>query len=140
MLFKIIVFLLSPFINSYEETQAHTTVYLSGAAYCGKDNYDTMLLAGPASGFVYTDTLYDVKTDLQGYIGYIPAKKSIYVVVRGSSSILNWIDDLEVKLVDYVSWPICNCNVIMMLVSVALDFTVILKEERLLAFDLELMV
>jgi hypothetical protein len=112
MLFKFIVFLLSPFIiKSYEETQAHTTVYLSGAAYCGKDNYETMHLTGPATGFVYTDTLYDVKTDLQGYIGYIPAKKSIYVVVRGSSSILNWIDDLEVKLVDYVSWPICNCNV-----------------------------
>jgi hypothetical protein len=112
MLFELFVLLLSPFIiNSYEETQAYTTVYLSGAAYCGKDNYNSMLLAGPATGFVYKETLYDVKTDLQGYIGYIQSQKSIYVVIRGSSSILNWIDDFEVKLVNYDSWPTCNCNV-----------------------------
>lgn len=112
MFLNLFIFLLSPFIiNSYEEIQAHTTVYLSGAAYCGKNNYDTMLLDGPATGFVYEDTLYDIKTDLQGYIGYIPSRKSIYVIVRGSSSLLNWIDDLEVKLVDYVSWPTCNCHV-----------------------------
>ena len=111
MIFIFILMFLLSFINSYEDKQAYTTLYLSGASYCGKDNYETMVLNGPATGFVYKDTLYDVKTDLQGYIGYIPSMKSIYVVIRGSSSLLNWIDDLEIKLVDYVSWPTCNCHV-----------------------------
>jgi len=96
---------------SYDSAQLNTGVWLSGAAYCGKDKYSSMILKGPASGFVYKDTLYDVKTDLQGYIGILPTTKSIYVVLRGSSSAINWLDDFEVKLVPYTSFPECNCNV-----------------------------
>jgi len=96
---------------SYDSAQLNTCVWLSGAAYCGKDKYSSMILKGPASSFVYKDTLYDVKTDLQGYIGILPTTKSIYVVLRGSSSVVNWLDDFEVKLVPYTSFPECNCNV-----------------------------
>lgn len=98
-------------ISSYDSSQLNTGVWLSGAAYCGKDNYNTMILGGPASGFTYKETLYDVKTDLQGYIGILSTTKSIYVVLRGSSSIMNWLDDFEVKLVPYDSFPECNCKV-----------------------------
>jgi len=97
------------FPSSYDLEQANICEYLSGAAYCGKDNYKTMGLAGPASGFVYQYTLYDIKTDLQGYIGYLSSKKSIYVALRGSSSKL--LDDIEVKLVDYTTWSMCGCKV-----------------------------
>ena len=65
---------------SYDSAQLNTGVWLSGAAYCGKDKYKSMILGGPASGFVYKDTLYDIKTDLQGYIGTLATTKSIYVV------------------------------------------------------------
>ena len=88
-----------------------TGVWLSGAAYCGKDQYKTMKLGGPATGFVYKDTLYDSKTDIQGYIGTLSSTKTIYVVLRGSSSVMNWLDDFEVKLVPYSSYPNCNCSV-----------------------------
>lgn len=98
-------------VSSYDSSQLETGVWLSGAAYCGKDNYKTMILAGPASSFTYKETIYDVKTDLQGYIGILPTTKSIYVVIRGSSSIVNWLDDFEVKLVPYNTFPECNCNV-----------------------------
>lgn len=97
--------------GAYDLEQANICEYLSGAAYCGKDKYKTMELVGSASGFVYQDTLYDVKTDLEGYTGYLSSTKTIYVVLRGSSSLLNWLDDAEVKLVDYNSWPSCNCMV-----------------------------
>ena len=107
-----ILFLINNFrIEGYNMDQANICEYLSGAAYCGKEYYDTMKLAGPASGFVYQDTLYDIKTDLQGYIGYISSKKKIYVVLRGSSSVLNWLDDFEIRLVEYTTWPTCGCNV-----------------------------
>jgi len=86
-------------------------VWLSGAAYCGKDKYKSMLLGGPALGFVYKDTIYDIKTDLQGYIGTLSTTKSIYVVLRGSSSIMNWLDDFEVNQVSYTTYPECNCQV-----------------------------
>lgn len=98
-------------VKSYDISNANICEYLSGAAYCGKEQYKTMHLDGPASGFVYQDTLYDIKTDLQGYIGYLSSKKTIYVALRGSSSVLNWLDDAEVKLVDYTSWPTCGCKV-----------------------------
>jgi hypothetical protein len=98
-------------VSSYDLAQLNTGVWLSGAAYCGKDKYSSMILKGPATGFVYKDTLYDVKTDLQGYIGILPTTKSIYVVLRGSSSAINWLDDFEVKLVPYATFPECNCNV-----------------------------
>jgi len=91
--------------------QLNIGVWLSGAAYCGKDKYKAMTLNGPAMGFVYRDTLYDVKTDLQGYIGTLSASKSIYVVLRGSSSTMNWLDDFEVKQVPYTTFPECNCKV-----------------------------
>lgn len=98
-------------IFAYDFNQANVSVYLSGAAYCGKDKYKSMSLSGPAVGFTYETTLYDIHTDLQGYIGYLPSTKSIYVALRGSSSALNWLDDAEVKLVDYTSFPDCKCKV-----------------------------
>ena len=96
---------------SYDYTQLNTGVWLSGAAYCGKDKYNTMILGGPATGFTYKETIYDAKTDLQGYIGILPTTNSIYVVIRGSSSVMNWLDDFEVKLVPYDTFPECKCNV-----------------------------
>lgn len=98
-------------VQSYDLQQLNTCVWLSGAAYCGKDKYKTMILAGPASTFTYKETIYDIATDLQGYIGILPTTKSIYVVLRGSSSTMNWLDDFEVKLVPYNTFPECNCKV-----------------------------
>ena len=97
--------------NTYSSTQLTNGVWLAGAAYCGKDKYSTMKLSGPATGFVYKSTIYDAKTDLQGFIGLMDSTKSIHVVLRGSSSTMNWLDDFEVKQVPYNSWPECNCQV-----------------------------
>jgi hypothetical protein len=109
--FYFLFFILLSKVICYDTTQLNTGVWLSGAAYCGKEKYKTMILGGPASGFTYKETLYDVRTDLQGYIGILPTTKSIYVVLRGSSSIMNWLDDFEVKLVPYNTFPECNCKV-----------------------------
>lgn len=111
-LFFLFLLILFYFTNaSYNSTYAQVGVYLSGAAYCGKDKYSTMVLAGPAKGFVVTGTLYDRTTDLQGYMGYLDLTKSIHIVLRGSSSVLNWLDDFEVKQVPYDSWSECGCKV-----------------------------
>ena len=99
------------FIKSYDIDQLNISVWLSGAAYCKKEDYSAMKLGGPAKGFIYKDLLYDKKTDLQGFTGVLSSTKSIYVVLRGSSSDKNWIEDFEAKKVHYDSFPKCNCEV-----------------------------
>ena len=103
--------LVNCFGQIYDPNQALINVWLSGAAYCDKNTYNKMILAGPAVGFVYKKTLYDLKTDLQGYTGIIPNQKKIYVAYRGTSSISNWMSDLEVKQVSYTSYPECQCKI-----------------------------
>jgi hypothetical protein len=68
-----------------------------------------MVLGGPATGFIYKDSIYDMKTDLRGYIGILDKTQSIYVVLRGSSSLMNWIDDAEVRKVPYTTYA-NECN------------------------------
>lgn len=115
-MFTTLFFCLSSFLyfansTQFDLEQLNTSVWLSGAAYCGKEKYETMRLSGPATDFVYKDTLYDSKTDLQGFIGILSSTKSIYVVIRGSSSKMNWLDDLEVRKVEYTTYPQCDCKV-----------------------------
>lgn len=98
-------------IPNFDQNQANTAVWLSGAAYCSKDTYNTMQLAGPASGFEIADILYDPATDLQGFTGVLHSDKTIYIAFRGSSSLLNWIDDAEVIKVPYNTFPDCACKV-----------------------------
>lgn len=104
-------FLLFSCCEIYDPNQALINVWLSGAAYCDKDTYGKMIVSGPASGFVYKNTLYDPKTDLQGFIGIIPSQKTIYIAYRGTSSYYNWLDDLQVKQVSYYTYPECNCKI-----------------------------
>lgn len=108
--FTILIFF--NFVSStYDLNIATQSVYLSGASYCGKEKYSSMIV-DTLPDFMYSDTLYDIKTDLQGFIGYSKSNKFIYVSFRGSSSVLNWMDDFEVKLVPYKSFDDCvNCKI-----------------------------
>lgn len=90
---------------------ANISVWLSSAAYCDKELYPNMTLSGPASGFKYIDTLYDLKTDTQGFIGYHHNSHAIYVVIRGTSSALNWLDNIQMLHTPYLTYPECACNV-----------------------------
>jgi predicted lipase len=70
-----------------------------------------MVLSGPSEGFQVSHILYDPKYDLQGYAGVLPSTKTAYIVFRGSSSIMNWLDDFEVKKIPYDTYPECDCKV-----------------------------
>ena len=82
---------------------------LSEYAYCGHDQYSKIKFGGAATGFVLKSTIYDSTNDTNGYIGYLPSDNSIYVVFRGSESILNWVTNLSATKTDYTSYPECNC-------------------------------
>jgi hypothetical protein len=56
---------------------------------------------GTAAGFIASKVLYDKTTDTNGFVGYLPSNNSIYVVFRGSISIVNWISDFDATAADY---------------------------------------
>jgi len=85
-----------------------TGVWLSGAAYCPKELYSTMRL--DSIDFVYNATLHNGWSDLQGFIGRV-LPDEIWVIFRGSSSVRNWIHDLEFAKVAYDTFPECGCSV-----------------------------
>jgi len=89
----------------YDPSQLDIGVFLSGASYCGKEKYSSMKLKGPAMNFIYESTIYDENTDLQGYIGVL--HKTIYVVLRGSNSLENWLYDLRIYQIPY-EYPNCE--------------------------------
>lgn len=49
-------------------------------------------------------TIDEKRYDTQGFVGYIPAQKTIYVVFRGSTSIEDWLQDLSELLCDAPSY------------------------------------
>ncbi len=98
----------TPFV--YDTNQATKSLWLAAAAYCGKKEYESHVFQGPTTGFVWTKTIADAM-DTQGYVGYLPSDKSIYVVFRGSQSLRNWITNLDAFKTNYTSYPECNCQV-----------------------------
>lgn len=117
MAFVLLLLLCSFFgINAIENTgsfnilQANISVWLSAAASCGKDYYKSHVFKGPTEGFIVTSVIDNFR-DTEGYIGYLPSDKSIYVVFRGSISIRNWLTDLDAFKTPYLTFPECECEV-----------------------------
>jgi len=110
---KIFILLLNLYftIAKYDYNILMSNVWLSGAAYCNKENYNKMNIGGPASDFEVKSILYDRLTDVQGYIGILPSQNTINILIRGTSSVINWVDDFQINLVPYESFPECNCKV-----------------------------
>ena len=91
--------------NSYNLTNLITSVLLSGAAYC--DDYSNLSIPLTDDLKIH-DTFYDPETDLRGFAASI--NNTYYVALRGSSSAQNWIDDFEIRLVDYDKCAGCSVH------------------------------
>lgn len=88
------------------------SLHLSQLAYCGKGKYLDMEYPGVLSGFVATKVIYSgVISDTEGFVGYMPNSKSIYVVFRGSSSPQDIMTDIGIIRTNYDSYPECKCGV-----------------------------
>ena len=96
--------------NGYTDAQARISLHLSQDAYCGKAVYLTQHYSGVLAGFVATKVISNLVDDVEGFVGYLPSDKSIYVVFRGSESIRNWITNLTVDKTNYTTFSDCtNC-------------------------------
>lgn len=98
-------------VNGTADAASERAVWLCSATYCDPSTYLTREFTGPTAGFVATYSIHDDKSDTTGYIGYLPSASTIYVVFRGSSSIRNWISDLNAFKTAYTTYPDCNCEV-----------------------------
>ena len=87
------------------------SLWLSAATFCSKEEYLTRTYIGPTEGFVPTYVIYDQRTDTEGYIGYLPLEKTIFVVFRGSISTKNWLTDFDFRKTSYDTYPECECQV-----------------------------
>lgn len=103
---KILLFF-SLFINlvysSYNANIANISAKLSANTYCDKENYKKLEIPG----FELKSIFSNKGSDMEGFIGTM--QRNIYIVFRGSSSIRNWIKDLEFMKTKY---PYCSgCEV-----------------------------
>ena len=88
---------------------ANTSVSLSATAYCGSKSIHGHIFSGFATGFVETLLINGEEFDEEGFIGYRNTDEKIYVVFRGSYSLLNWLADLSFITTVY---PYCDrCRV-----------------------------
>lgn len=97
--------------NGYSDAQARISLQLSQDSYCGKAVYMSQHYSGVVAGFVPTKIISNLVDDVEGFVGYLPSDKSIYVAFRGSESIRNWITNLTVDKMNYNTFPECACQV-----------------------------
>lgn len=93
LFFEARVFFVSLFaaLCSSIDNQTYMAVRLAAAAYCSKPPYSIEGLR----------EIHNPVSDLDGFVGVVPALETIYVALRGSVSIRNWIKDLEILQTDY---------------------------------------
>lgn len=72
---------------------ANESIYLVQAVLCESSTFASRTYLGASAGFRYKATIHDEKTDTNGFIGVLDEK--IFVVYRGTSSKLDWMDDAE---------------------------------------------
>lgn len=58
-----------------------------------------------------TYVVYDAAHDTQGFVGYLPLDKSIYIVFRGSQSWDNWMTNLDTLMTKYNDPNCAKCEV-----------------------------
>ena len=102
--------ILNAVVAEWNMTQANIAVWLSAAADCGHENYESHVFQGPTTGFVVTHTIWDFKAT-EGYVGYLSSENAIYVVFRGTSSVKNYITDILFVKTPYTTFPECNAMV-----------------------------
>lgn len=98
-------------VAEFNIAQANISLWVSTVTNCGAAKYKSHEFKGPIKGFVVTDIISDWK-DTEGYIGYLPSDRSIFVTIRGTSSVRNVITDGRLFVqTNYTAAPECNCQV-----------------------------
>jgi hypothetical protein len=95
---------------SYDWKAGNTSIWMCAAAYCETSTYMTRTWKSYTSGFVVTDVIDYKDKDVQGFIGYLPSQSAIYLSFRGSTSIKDWVNNLDAILTSYEKCDGCRVH------------------------------
>jgi hypothetical protein len=95
--------------QGFDWALVNTSASLSAQAYCENALYLSNNYSDYATNFIPTFKITSADHDVSGFIGYRNEDQTIYVVFRGSSSLTNFIDDMDFFQTPY---PYCEaCSV-----------------------------
>jgi len=85
----------------YSQTFANYSLMFAYGAYCSSSSIQAWNCkwCQYVSGFEVSSVI--VKDDLQAFVGYDTKEKQIVVSFRGSSNLIDWLDDLTYTLIPY---------------------------------------
>jgi pimeloyl-ACP methyl ester carboxylesterase len=94
----------------YDMVRGNSSVWLSSIAYCPPETYLTRAYVGAATGFVPTAHIQWAKDTTEGFVGYMKSQSLIYIAFRGSETIQNWVDNLDVLTTGYPACDSCEVH------------------------------
>jgi hypothetical protein len=98
--FLVALALLGVAAASYSEDTAIKSVYLAGAAYCPETQligWNCTVCESVMGEFHTTGVFHASATDGQAYVGYCPKLNAVVASIRGTESLANWIENLELS-------------------------------------------
>lgn len=95
MLFNLLIGMIVSVVASYDNNLSKTSSILESYSYCDTETIKDRL---ENTNFVFDENLYDEYYDTNGYICH--DETTVFVILRGSTSIQDWKDDFDLKL-DY---------------------------------------
>eukprot|EP01039_Chlorochromonas_danica_P005439 gene5439-5987_t len=95
--------------KGFDWTLGNTSVRLSAVTYCPVESYLNRSYQGYLHDFQPVYPIFSKAFDVQGLIGFIPSQKMIYIAFRGTTSLIDWLNDFDTILVPYP--PCQGCEV-----------------------------
>jgi hypothetical protein len=95
---------------SYDWSMGNTSVWLSAAAYCEVNTLLTRTYRGYSTGFKALYTIEEKTYDTQGYAGVMESEQTIFVIFRGSTSMTDWINNIDDILTPYSYCTGCDVH------------------------------
>jgi len=92
---------------AFSPNLSYTTLYLSYSAYCTESLVQSWTCtyctanSSATSGFHLYEIFSNSAENVFGYVGYIGT--TVYVVFRGTSTDLNWLEDVDALLVGFLN-------------------------------------
>jgi hypothetical protein len=108
--FAILAITISTSLAKIDLTMSNTSVWLSSSVYCEPDTYFTRVYSGYSRGFVPTNHITVPEDTTEGVVGYMTSQRLIYVAFRGSETLENWKDDLNVLFDEYDACTACQVH------------------------------
>lgn len=101
-------------LTAYSETEAILQAKLSVISHCSNTQIEAWncALCKTYPNLKHTSVIENTATKIKGFVGYDIVSKTIFVSWRGTDNNLNWIENMDFKLIDYTGAARCvGCKV-----------------------------